>query len=124
LGHGKEDISEFVKLTRPHHRQLYGIALSLCRDPDQAQDLTQEALIKAYQAFDRFRSDEPILPWLRRILRNVYLDTFKTGRARHEVNESGSCAGAGRCPSRASYSFWDFCSPPARSTCSIVMARR
>ena len=84
----KRDVAAFTRLTEPHHRQLFGIALSLCRDRDQAADLTQEALIRAYQAFDRFRPGAPVLPWLRRILRNVFLDTFKTGRARHEVTES------------------------------------
>ena len=76
-----------MRATEPHHRQLYGVALALCRDPDQASDLTQEALIKAYKAFHRFRDGAPMLPWLRRILKNVYLDTLKTGRARHEVAE-------------------------------------
>jgi len=86
----KEDhssVAEFTRLTGPHHRHLYGIALLLCHDPDPAADLTQEALVRAFKAFDRFRPDSPVLPWLRRILRNVFLDTFKTARARHEVAE-------------------------------------
>lgn len=91
----ERDASAFVRLTTPHHRQLYGIALALCRDRDQAADLTQEALIRAYQAFDGFRPGAPVLPWLRRILRNVFLDSFKTGRARHEVTES-SMGASGR----------------------------
>jgi RNA polymerase sigma-70 factor, ECF subfamily len=85
---GRSQIAEFVQLTEPHHRHLYGIALSLCRDADQAADLTQEALIRAFEAFDRFQVGAPVLPWLRRILRNLFLDSFKTGRARHEVTES------------------------------------
>lgn len=88
MDQGGKDVSEFVRLTEPHHKQLYGIAIALCRDPDKAADLVQEALIRAFEAFDRFRRDEPVLPWIRRILRNVYLDSFKTGRYRHEVPES------------------------------------
>jgi RNA polymerase sigma-70 factor (ECF subfamily) len=80
-------IAEFVRLTQPHHQQLYGVALSLCRDKDQAHDLTQEALVRAFEAFDQFRQGAPIWPWLRRILRNLFLDTFKTGRAQHEIGE-------------------------------------
>jgi Flp pilus assembly protein TadD len=30
LGQGSKDVSEFVRLTEPHHKQLYGIAVSLC----------------------------------------------------------------------------------------------
>lgn len=84
----KTGVAEFVRLTEPCHRQLYGVALSLCRDADQAADLAQETLVHAFEAFHRFQPGAPVFPWLRRILRNVFLDTFKTGRARHEVAES------------------------------------
>lgn len=83
-----ELVTQFVRLTRPCHERLFRIALSLCGDRDQAADLTQEALIRAFRAFDRFRLGAPVLPWLARILRNHYLDTLKTGRVRHELSES------------------------------------
>lgn len=78
-------VSSFVSVTRPHHEALFRIAVSVCHDHDQAADLTQEALIRAFRAFDRFDQARPVLPWLARILRNVHLDSFKTGRSRHEV---------------------------------------
>ena len=80
-------VSSFVTLTRPYHERLHRIACSLCNDPDQAADLTQEALIRALRAFDRFDDSRPVLPWLARILKNAYLDSLKTGRHRHEVAE-------------------------------------
>jgi RNA polymerase sigma-70 factor, ECF subfamily len=94
---GSSREAEFVRLTEPHHRDLYGVALALCHDADQAADLAQEALVRAYEAFDRSRPGAPVRPWLRSILRNLFLDTFKTGRARHEVTDSelGSGQGAG-----------------------------
>lgn len=80
-------VDDFVRVTRPYHERLYRIALSLCHDRDQAADLTQEALVRAFKAFDRFHAGAPVLPWLARILRNIHLDTFKTGRAQYEVAE-------------------------------------
>lgn len=80
-------MSRFLRLTTPHHERLFGFALSLSHDPDRAADLTQEALVKAFKAFHQFREGQPVLPWLTRILRNVHLDTFKTGRAKHELAE-------------------------------------
>jgi RNA polymerase sigma-70 factor (ECF subfamily) len=80
-----DHVSRFVRLTSPYHDRLNRIALALCHDADQAADLTQEALIRAFRAFDRFVPGQPVLPWLARILRNVHLDSFKTGRARHEL---------------------------------------
>lgn len=82
-----DQVSRFVALTEPYRERLFRIALSLCHDRDQAADFTQEALVRAFRAFDRFRPGAPVLPWLARILRNVHLDSFKTGRAQHEVAE-------------------------------------
>ncbi len=56
-------VAEFVRVTTPHHRTLFGIALSLCRDSDQAADLTQDALVRAFEAFDRFKAGSTALPW-------------------------------------------------------------
>jgi RNA polymerase sigma-70 factor (ECF subfamily) len=84
VSHQKLVVS-FVRLTRPHHEALFRIALTLCHDHDQAADLTQEALIRAFRAFDRFDQERPVLPWLARILKNVHLDSFKTARSRHEI---------------------------------------
>jgi RNA polymerase sigma-70 factor, ECF subfamily len=80
-------VADFIRLTEPCHRMLYGFALTLCKDADQANDLTQEALIRAFEAFDQFRPGAPLMPWLRRILRNLFFDSFKTGRAQHEISE-------------------------------------
>ena len=81
----KQQVGRFIELTRPHHAPLQRIARALCHDRDIAADLTQETLIKAFRAFDRIDTSKPMLPWLARILRNVYLDTLKTSRARHEI---------------------------------------
>ena len=78
-------VASFTRTTSPFHARLYRIAKALCRDADQAADLTQDALVRAFLAFDSFRPGAPVLPWLCRILRNAHLDSFKTGRARHEV---------------------------------------
>lgn len=81
----EDSLARFTRTACAHQDRLYRVARALCRDADVAADLTQEALIRAFRAFDSFRSDQPVLPWLCRILRNVYLDSRKTGRARHEV---------------------------------------
>jgi RNA polymerase sigma-70 factor, ECF subfamily len=88
-------VTEFVRLTEPCHKQLFGIALALSKDRDKASDLTQETLVRAFEAFDRFIPGAPVMPWLRRILKNLFLDSFKTGRARHEIADSELGEGEG-----------------------------
>jgi RNA polymerase sigma-70 factor (ECF subfamily) len=81
----RERVAAFVAATRPYHARLFRIARSLAPREADAADLTQEALARAFVAYDGFRDGAPILPWLARILRNVFLDGLKTGAARHEV---------------------------------------
>jgi RNA polymerase sigma-70 factor (ECF subfamily) len=79
------DAQAFADLLRPELPALHQVAYYLARDADEAQDLAQEACVRAYQALDQFRSDAPLRPWLHRILRNVFLDRRKSAMARHEI---------------------------------------
>lgn len=78
-------VSAFTRLTEPWHRPLFGFAVGLCKDRDLAADLTQETLVRAFEAFHRFKPGAPVFPWLARILRNHYIDQRRSGRARFEV---------------------------------------
>ncbi|NOY26134.1 MAG: RNA polymerase sigma factor [Oligoflexia bacterium] len=78
------DTSTYVELTRPVHARLFQAAVALCGDRDMAADLTQDALVKGYLAFERFRPDAPVYPWLARILKNVFLDQVRSAPARRE----------------------------------------
>lgn len=50
---------------------VYGLALRLCRDPDDAADITQETFIRAVRALDGFRGDASFTTWLYRITANT-----------------------------------------------------
>lgn len=78
-------LEDFGRLTRPLQGRLIRIATAMCGDPEQGADLAQEALVRAFVAFARFKPGSPALPWLTRILRNVYLDQVKSARARREI---------------------------------------
>lgn len=56
---------------------LYRFALNLCRDPDLAEDLCQEALLKGYRARHRLREGEKLKPWLFQILANTWRDSLR-----------------------------------------------
>lgn len=62
----------FEALTLPHANTVYRTAYYLV-GRQEAEDLTQETFLKAYQAFDGFRGPDP-KPWLFAILRHAYLD--------------------------------------------------
>jgi RNA polymerase sigma-70 factor (ECF subfamily) len=64
--------------------RFYGLAYQLMRNQDDAADVVQEALIKAYRSIGSFRGEADFLTWVTRILRNTVLDELKRAVRRHE----------------------------------------
>lgn len=64
---------------------LRAFALSLARNPDVADDLVQEAIIKAWQHSDQFAPGSNLKAWVFTILRNVYLSQLR--RRKFEVED-------------------------------------
>ena len=57
----------FDEIVRRYQRRVYGTALRIVRRHDLADDVTQEAFIKAYRALPSFRGDSAFYTWLYRI---------------------------------------------------------
>ena len=66
----------FRAVMLPHLDAVYGFARWLTRDPVQAQDVAQEAMLRALRYFHAFRGEEA-RPWLLRIVRNTWSDIRK-----------------------------------------------
>lgn len=65
---------EFEELTLPHLGSLYRFTVQRVRNVAQAEDLVQEACLKAYRGFDRFERGTDAKAWLFRILINTIVD--------------------------------------------------
>jgi RNA polymerase sigma-70 factor (ECF subfamily) len=74
------DIERFRRLLLPFQDDAYGFALHLCRDPSTAEDLTQEAYLKAFRGFSGYRGGEP-KAWLLAIVRSCFLDWARGRKA-------------------------------------------
>ena len=66
---------EFEKLAIPQRAYLSRLASSLTRNREDAEDLVQETLLRAYRFFDRFEPGTNIRAWLTRILKNGFINT-------------------------------------------------
>jgi RNA polymerase sigma-70 factor (ECF subfamily) len=75
----------FSELVRRHQRVVYRVAYALTRNRTDADDLTQETFVRAYQAIGRFRIGEPMRPWLARITTNLAYSLFRYRRRRPET---------------------------------------
>jgi RNA polymerase sigma-70 factor (ECF subfamily) len=65
---------EFEEVALVHRERLYRLALRLCRNGTDAEDLVQEALLRAFRCFDRFTRGTNCLAWLATILRNTFIN--------------------------------------------------
>lgn len=77
----KRELEEVI----PH---LRAFARGLCGRPDMADDLVQEALLKAWAAQERFEPGTSMRAWTFVILRNAYLTDMRRNRFRGEYDES------------------------------------
>ncbi|MDA0820629.1 MAG: sigma-70 family RNA polymerase sigma factor [Proteobacteria bacterium] len=77
----KRELEEVI----PH---LRAFARGLCGRPDMADDLVQEALLKAWAAQERFEPGTSMRAWTFVILRNAYLTDMRRNRFRGEYDEN------------------------------------
>jgi RNA polymerase sigma-70 factor, ECF subfamily len=68
------DLDAFESLVREYQADVWRFARSLLRDRDLADDVAQEALLRAYRFLPGFRGDAKFTSWLFRIVRNCATD--------------------------------------------------
>ena len=74
---------QLAALTRRHADAVYRVALSVTRNPDLAEDVAQDALLKAWQALPSYRGDAPLKNWLLRITHNTAISALRRRRDVH-----------------------------------------
>ena len=76
----------FYDLVRPHERGIYMAALSIVRNEADAEEVVQEAILKAFKAIGRFREESKFSTWIVQIVMNEA--RLKLRRARRHLYES------------------------------------
>ncbi len=72
----------FTHLLAAHRHRVLRAALGWTGDEQEAREVAQEALLKAWAARDRYDPARPFYPWLRTIVRNTARDARARGRHR------------------------------------------
>ncbi|HEX6044860.1 MAG TPA: sigma-70 family RNA polymerase sigma factor [Pyrinomonadaceae bacterium] len=78
------DSAAFCSLAERYARRIYLLAFHYCRNAQDAEDLSQEVWLKAYQALAGFRSDSSFYTWLRRITINSFLNHQRSSTVRRQ----------------------------------------
>jgi RNA polymerase sigma-70 factor (ECF subfamily) len=64
----------FCELAESYERRIYSLALQYCHNAQDAEDLSQEVWLKAYEALASFRFESSFYTWLRKITINTFLN--------------------------------------------------
>ena len=88
------DVNAFEELVQRYDRRILSLAFSYTRNSDDAKDIYQETLIRAYKSIRKFEMRSEFSTWLYRIATNVcirfkstrrrYLDVFRAGEGRRD----------------------------------------
>ena len=88
------DAHDFEAFVRRHQDMVYATALRLLANPAEAEDVSQNVFLKAFQRFDHLRHSEAAAGWLKAVTRNACLNHLARYRARwrffSEIDSDGS----------------------------------
>ena len=90
-----DEAGAFVEtLFAKHQGEIYAYLLRMMRDPEVAADMTQDAFIKAYKAYDSLEKPENARAWLYQIAHRVALDHIRRGKIVRFLPWTGESRGA------------------------------
>jgi len=91
----RDPAATFVEgLFSRHHGEIYAYLVRMVREPELAADLTQDAFVKAYRAYDTLEKDENARAWLYQIAHRVALDELRRRRIIRMIPWTGESRGS------------------------------
>jgi RNA polymerase sigma-70 factor (ECF subfamily) len=76
------DAEAFAELAGRYERRIYSLALHYSHDAEDAEDLSQEAWLRAFRAINTFKGESSFYTWIRKITINCFLNHERTPFAR------------------------------------------
>ena len=75
------DLAAFEQLVERYQTMVYGLALSIVRSPEDAEEAAQDTFVKLFRARQQFDGARDLEPWLLRIAGNACRDRLRRRRA-------------------------------------------
>ena len=77
-----KDERAFAKKMAATYRKVYSLAYRLSGNANDAEDLTQEAFVRAFRNFEDYEGDKPFENWIYRIVTRLFLDLRRSRNRR------------------------------------------
>ena len=81
--------ADFDQIVERHSAFVYNVAFRMMRNPQDAEDVAQEAFLSAYRAFGRFRGESKVTTWLYRITTNAALMRLRKEKKARTLTQYG-----------------------------------
>ena len=76
------DVESFAELAARYERRIYSLAFHYSHDQQDAEDLSQEAWLRAFRAINSFKGESSFYTWIRKITINCFLNRERAPFAR------------------------------------------
>jgi RNA polymerase sigma-70 factor (ECF subfamily) len=83
----QEDIALFERYFLEFKDDVYRVAFYFTRNKDDAEDLAQDAFMRAYRFFYRFHRESNFKSWILRIMRNIHLTNIQKNKTTINADE-------------------------------------
>lgn len=77
--------ADFEREVMPHLQSLYGVAMRMTKSESDAEDLVQDAILRAYRFWDGFESGTNARAWLMRIMTNLFRNRYRERAREQEI---------------------------------------
>jgi RNA polymerase sigma-70 factor (ECF subfamily) len=77
------------EIYRLYHQSMYNTSLRIVGDPDDAEDVMQEAFLKAFIKLKTYKGEVSFGAWLKRIVVNKALDFLRSRKEKISIEEMG-----------------------------------
>lgn len=74
------DIAAFSQLIESHQNMAYTLAFGIVKNKQEAEEVTQDAFVKAYKSLDKYKGDAAFSTWLYRIVYNTAISKLRQRR--------------------------------------------
>jgi RNA polymerase sigma-70 factor (ECF subfamily) len=83
------ELEDFETLVEKHSDFVYNVAFRVMGDPEEAEDVAQDAFLSAYRAYDRFEGKSQVTTWLYRITMNAALMRLRKTKKARTLTQTG-----------------------------------